>query len=305
MAMGPAIRAIISTALSREGLPFSAVIYTSLHLKVRDLNDNEPKKMVPKPVIARALRTLDAEIEQLRPSLLVINDQATLRAIVGEKYALGTVRGSLYYYRNIPCIVVDNYNLIRFRRHAKWIFELDLAKVARWALGKQKNEPAFQYVLCKTVEEVRQHAKQAKASTFISHDKETAGGYSTCCTYTYDTSEGKLTSFTVPYLDPFADDGAYWKTEQDEIEVRLILQDLDASPVIKAMQNGPYDCAYAIKENSPFTNYLIDTKDLMHSMWIEAPRALHNIASYFVDHSSCCLIERSQDRPSTSFENHA
>jgi DNA polymerase I-like protein with 3'-5' exonuclease and polymerase domains len=284
MALSPPIRAIISSTLSKQGVLYSDIHYTSLHLKCKDLNENEPKKMPPKPVINRALKALDDEIKQLNPTLLVVNDQATLRAITGEKYALGTVRGSLYFYRSLPVIVVDNFNTIRFRRHAKWVFELDLAKVARWAIGKQKNEPAFDYRLCKTVDEVAHHTAAAKVATMVSHDKETAGGFVTCCTYTYDDKSGRLVSFVVPFFDPFAQDGAYWKDEKDEVRVRNLLADLDASDVVKAMQNGPYDCAYAVKENSPFRNYIVDTKDLMHSMWIEAPRALHNIASYFVDH---------------------
>lgn len=284
MSLSPTIRAVISGTLARNGVPASSIIYNSLLIKCPALATADKKKKLDKHLFALAKKALDAEIAALRPNLMVINDEMTLRIITGEKYKLGTVRGSLYYYDKIPCIVIDTFSTVRFKRSGKWVFELDLAKITRWALGAQHDEPAFDYRLCKTVDEVALHCAAAKNATMVSTDKETGNGFVTCCTYTYDDKSGKLISFVVPFFDPFAQDGAYWEKENDEVRVRQLLADLDASSVVKALQNGPYDCAYAIKENSPFVNYIVDTKDLMHSIWIEAPRALHNIASYFVDH---------------------
>ena len=282
----PGIRAVLLSNLRARGVAPSSVIFNSLHFKAPLLAESDPKRMLDKFTMAQARKVLDNEIAQLRPSLIVVNDLETLRVVTGIKVVLGRVRGSLYWYGNpaTPCIVIDGFNSIRFSRSGKFIFELDLDKIARWALGQPKNEPAFDYRLCKTVDEVAKYAAEAENATMVSSDTETSAGFISCVTYTYDTRDGKLISFVVPFFDPRQENGAYWQEEADEVRVRKILRKLNASSVVKAYQNGMYDAAYKIKEGFPPVNFLVDTKTLMHSLWIEAPRALHNIASYFVDH---------------------
>jgi DNA polymerase I-like protein with 3'-5' exonuclease and polymerase domains len=280
----PGIRQILTATIARQGIRASSIIYNSLHYKAPLLAEHDKNKMPDKFAIAQALKVLDAEIEQLKPTLIVINDESTLRAITGSKYTLSTVRGSLYFYRSVPAIVIDGFNSIRFKKYGKFVFELDLAKIARWAKGEQNNEPAFDYTVCKTVDEVVAEVEAAKNSTVVATDTETTGGFISCVSYTYDTPDRRLRTFVVPFFDPWCEEGAYWAEEVDETKVREKLKELNEASVVKIMQNGSYDCAYFIKEGMPPVNYLIDTQLLMHSMWIEAPKKLHNIASYFVDH---------------------
>lgn len=277
-------RAILSQTLQKAGVPYGSVIFNDLRAKTAGLNDYNPKKKIPEALLISARKALDNDIKILRPSLIVLNDEAAVRVVTGQKYALGTVRGSLYYYAGIPCICIGLHREFRYRHQAQFEFELDLAKIARWATGKQHVEPAFDYTLCKTVDEVRSFAEAAKNSVMVATDRETAGGFVTCTSYTYNTPEGKLRTFVIPFFDPWKETGAYWDREQDEVEVWEIVGDLNASSVVKAFANGTYDCAYDIQCGVPCTNYLVDTQNLIHSIWCEAPKSLDSVASYTCDH---------------------
>ena len=278
-----AIRTIISSALRNSGVR-GAINFNDLAIKTEALKIYNPRKMFDKGTVNAARKNLDRDLAILKPSLIVVNDEAALRVITGSKYTLGTTRGSLYYYAGLPCIVIDDYKHLRYRHTARFEFELDLSKISRWAQGKQHVEPAFDYIICKTVDEVRAAAKAAKNSTMVATDRETAGGFVTVTAYTHDTPEGRLRTFVVPFFDPFQEDGAYWRKAEDEVEVWKIIGDLNASNVVKAFANGTYDCAYDIQCGVPSTNYLVDTQNLIHSIWCEAPKSLDSVASYTCDH---------------------
>lgn len=280
-----AIRAIISGTLAKQGVPHGSIVFNSLHLKSPLLADADEKKIPDKFATNQAMRVLDHELDTLEPKLIVVNDTNTLRVITGKKYTLSTTNSSLYWYRGIPVLVCDTFGSVRYRKYGKFVYELTLQKIARWATGEQKNEPAFDYIVCKTVGQVLAEVEAAKSSSMVAEDTETAGGFITCCSFTYDTPEGRLRTFVIPFFDPHGGkDGAYWATFEEEVKVRKAIADLQSAPVFKCMQNGAYDNAYFVKEKCPPANYFIDTQIMMHSIWVEAPRALHNIASYFCDY---------------------
>lgn len=281
--ISPGIKAVLASTLQRAGVKSGSVMFNSLYYKTPLLSEVDVKKMPDKIVVGAALKNLRADIAILKPKVIVINDEMTLRIITGEKYTLATCRGSLYYFDGIPCIVIDIFATIRYKKYGKFVFELDLAKIARWAKGEQKNEAAFSYVLCKTIADVIEQTTAAASSVMVATDRETASGFITCTAYTYTEKNGKLISFTVPFYDPTTETGAYWKTEKEEIEVHNLLRKLNVSKVIKVFQNGTYDCAYDILYGMESANYLVDTQNLMHSIWCEVPKRLHNIASYFCD----------------------
>jgi hypothetical protein len=277
-------KAIILSQLRNHGVTGS-VTFNDLSIKTIGLQNYNPKKMIDKLTINKARENLDNDIRILKPNLVVINDEPTLRVITGQKYALGTVRGSLYFYHNIPCLVIDNFSLSRFRTSAKFEWEFDISKIARWATGKQHVEPAFDHVICKTVSEVSTEVAAAKTSTLIATDRETAGGFVTTTSYTYDLPNGKLRTFVVPFYDPWeGNEGAYWKTTEEEVVVHKLLADLHDCEVPKALSNGGYDSAYDIMYMKPLRNFLLDTQNLMHSIWCELPKSLDYVASLFEDH---------------------
>lgn len=280
----PTIKIMIQSALGREGVPSSSIIFDSLHHKVPALDEHKPKGL-PLPVYFKAAqKNLDHTISLLKPKLIVCGDEDTLRVITGVPYTLATTRGSVYDYHGTPCIVIDAIGaLYRSGGDGKFIFQFDLAKIARYATGRKKNEPAFDLTICTTVGDVRYHASRAAKAIATTLDVETAHNFITCIGYTYLTHEGYCKTFVVPFFDPFCEEGAYWKTEAEEIEVRRLLKEFHLSAVPKIMQNGTYDCAWLLLQNMPVYNYIYDTANMMHCIWPEARKRLNDIASYFVD----------------------
>lgn len=280
---GP-IQAVLKGALAKQGIKPSEVIFNSLHFKTPLLREHTKRKAPDKRQVEKATANLRDDIRILRPSLIVVNDDDTLSVITGKKYTLATTRGSLYYFDGIPCIVIEEFKSLNYKDYAQWQFEHDLAKIVRWYTGRQKNEPAFRYTLCNSVDQVVAHCAAAENSVFIAEDIETANGFITSIAFTYIDAEGKLVTFTVPFYNPQESDGAYWRSTEEEIAVRKAIQKLQRSPVLKGYQNGTYDCAYQLVQSMEPVNYLFDSQNMMHCLWVELPKKLHNISSYFIDH---------------------
>lgn len=281
-------QALVQGVLAKNGVPPGNVIYSSLYRKVPNLDVYEKKskkhKTTPIPRSANltaARHEISQAIETLKPKLIVVNDEATLRAITGQPYTLATTRGSVYKFDNVGVLVLDDLRKLQYDPISKFTTQLDFGKLVRHATGRAKKAPPFHYHLVRSVAEVEAHCDRAERATLVGVDTETASKFITVVAYTYDC-DGMLFTFSVPFFDPAGPDGAYW-SYNDEVAVRQRLAKLHASPVIKALQNGAYDMAYFVKENMPMFNWFINTDILMHSIWIEAPKSLHMLASYWVD----------------------
>lgn len=276
-----ATKGLLLTALKAHGVASTDIMFNSLHHKVPDLAEY-PKKKVPVSVNVRAaLHALGQDCSILQPHLIICNDEATLRCITGEPYTLSQVRGSVYEFQGIPVIVLDAVGNMYAMNHGSWMWGLDMAKVVRFAHGKQNKLPAFNYRLASTMRDIERLVEESAGATLIATDRETFAGNISCTGYTYDFG-GHLTSVCVPFFDPWTASGCFWP-EGDFSRVLRALKHLHANPVPKALQNGMYDCAYDIEAGMPLNNYIYDTQYLMHSIWCEAPKALHEISSYFLD----------------------
>lgn len=279
------MKQIVLQGLRPLGLNSTDFIFNSLHIKVPSLGIYPAKKIPSLTNTAAALEALAQDCAILKPKLIVCNDEATLRVITRKPYTLAQTRGSIYNFQGIPVLVIDRLDLhkgLMALPYGKWVLGLDLAKLARYATGRTKNEPAFNFHLCRSYADVRAHCIAATKATFIATDTETKSGFISVVSFTYDC-DNRLVTFCVPFFDPWEVDGCYWADENEEIAVRRELQKLQASPVYKAMQNGMYDNAYFIEEQIPPVNAYFDTANMMHALWCEVPKKLHQISSYFLD----------------------
>lgn len=244
---------------------------------------------------------LAQQLDQIKPRLIVVNDEPTLRTLVDKPYTLSQVRGSVYEFAGLPVLVLDKFENLwsdtwksnsdekepnskrTFGKAGKWVFGLDLDKLARFALGRRKNEPRFDFTICRTVDEVRGYCERAKRATLLATDTETRSGYITVVSFTFD-EQGRLLTFCIPFSDPWSNfDGLYWGNFDEERDVRRLIGDLLASPVPKTIQNLMYDCAYFVNEGYVPENVLYDPSIMMWALWCEAPKKLHHISSYFLD----------------------
>jgi len=229
------------------------------------------------------LEFLTGYIKRFNIDLVVVNDPTILYFIAGTE-SLDLCRGSVYMYDHIPLIVIDRHEKIFSLRYGSWLAVQDFKKIKRWADETQRQEPKFDYKICRSRSNLVE-AKEFLAECFlIAIDIETSHDFITCIGYTGLKQTGEMFSYVIPFFSTQTETGAFWAELNDEIFAWQIVEEVNKNDAFKCFQNGQYDGAYLIKYRCPVTNYLFDTLHLMHSIWTEAPKKLNFIASIFVDH---------------------
>lgn len=223
----------------------------------------------------------------LKVTLIVCNDEASLRAITGETLTLDQANGSLYWLDQTPVLCVAD---IRRLFMGGWIgFEMQeyFKKIARWANGTQKKVPEFRYKLCTSLSDVEGCVKAALKSVAMANDIETIGTLVSCIGYTCLNTDGSCDTFVVPFIDQRHPESGYcyWQLDE-EVQIRKWLAELNACETVKVYQNGPYDIAYELRDGMPPTNYLLDTMGMAHSLFCEGEKKLNILAAFNCDYYS-------------------
>lgn len=227
----------------------------------------------------------EKELEAKKPTFIIINDIAALYYITGKYESLALCRGSIYYWRGIPCLVVDRLLKTKSTKEGQWIFKSDMRKMARWISGKQYQEPQFSHTVCKTAAHLQEFSAFAGQSLLIALDIETTRGlYITTIGYTCIRLDGAVHTYVVPFINGAKVTGAHWDNAEDEIAAWNIVANVHANSALKVMQNGLYDSSFFLRYNIPLTHYLGDTLHMFHSIWTEAPKRLDFISSMCCDY---------------------
>ncbi len=279
------LKSLMTRYMRRGGLPLMTIRMAELTKGC--LIKKGKKTWVADPEKKQAF---DAAIAKLNPSFIIINDKASLEYITDFRYkSINAMRGSLLYWKGkVPCIVLDKVHNTRFVKHAGWALLNDCRKIQRFLSGQQRNEPAFNLTVCRTIEHVHELHTFISESFFVGMDVETSGqGRSSIITsssYTAWRKDGVVKTFVVPFVAPYKDGGCFWETEEAEVQVHLLLRKIHASDAVKVMQNGAYDSHYYIAQRFPVRNYLLDTAHVFHAMWPEAPKRIDFIAAFACDY---------------------
>lgn len=281
------------------------VFYASMHHYVTDFKKRRGKtKYVANPDKWKEFyEKLDWLVAKVKPKLIVVNDGITLSMFnkpsphKDGNTSLKKCRGSVYFYKGMPVIVLDDLMQIVYQskekrdptkrapKWFKWVLAQDLKKVWRWQNDKQRRDPAFSYTVCNTVEDLRALESYAYMSFLCAEDLETSSGIITCVGFTFLRHDGGIHSFVLPFVNPFKPGNDHWENEEDAILAWTIFRKINSSRTLfKIFQNGMYDCAYLIRFRVPPTNYIIDTMHLYFSIWCETDKSLDFIASLFLDY---------------------
>jgi len=228
-------------------------------------------------------------LEDLNPDFVVINDRAALKYITNKYLSLALTRGGIYYWQNakgisIPCLVVDEIRKTKSTNSGSWIHLQDMKKLYRWTNNKQRDNPKFNYQVCRTVDDVNKFTTLAEDAFAIAIDIETTGSTIACIGYTCWMKNNKLITYVIPFYNPSKPNGCHWDTEEDEVRVWQYVKQIHANNAYKGMQNGQYDTAYFISYRIPVKNYIVDSLHLFHSIWREAPKRLDFISSISLDY---------------------
>lgn len=247
-------------------------------------------------------------IQTIRPDLIVVSDPAVLGVLVNWDWNLATLdkcRGGVYSYGGITCIVTYPITVIHTHvddtlvegedeenkqepyrvKSGAWILQRDWEKVGRYLHGKQRRLPAFQYSVCRTIEDCFAARKWLADCVVISTDIETgcAPPQITCVGYCGLKADGSCRTFVIPFYDVFQEGGVHWAAPEDHAIAWSVVRDINDNPVLKVMQNGGYDSSYFIRDHLPIRNYLIDSMFLWYSMYMELPKSLDFISSILLD----------------------
>lgn len=253
----------------------------------------------------------DQRIHAIKPDVIVCSCPAVLGLLCGWDWNVATLdkcRGGVYDYDGIPVVVTYPITAINTHideralqsvddedkthepyrvRQGQWILNRDWEKIGRIACGRTIKIPDFTHSVVRTLEDALA-AKQFLASCVaLSTDIET-GCYPaqiTCIGFCGIQPDGRVHSFVFPFYDPFNEStpGSFWDDEGDHGIAWSIVGDILASPVLKTMQNGFYDCSYFVKYRLDCRNYLLDSMYLWYSLYMELPKTLDFISSILLD----------------------
>lgn len=283
----------------KAGINPATVFFTSLHKRIANMWVNKGKSKVMTWNIElnnRVLQEVDKLIETMKPKIIVIQDRATLGYITGKYSSLDLCQGSVYDYRGIPCLVINELHTTKYIRHGVWLLLAHMMKIRRWQSDEQHPEPKFRYTICSSRSDIDNFCRIGGNWLVCSGDIETAKGLITVISYCGVDSAGRMHTFIIPFVNPLKEGNRHWDTIADEIYAWQALRDFNAGPVIKCFQNGSYDACYLIKYHIPLKNYLCDTIHLWHSVWCELPKKLNFISSVLVDNCKYWKDESKGDK---------
>lgn len=238
----------------------------------------------------------EAKLSLLRPDFIVVNDRASLRYITGKYVSLAVCRGGIYYWKGIPCLVVDDIARTNQDKAAPFFMMHDLRKLQRWLHGQQRAEPALVYRVCKTIPDLEECQTTALASRFITCDIETTGQLISSVGYSCWTDEGKVLTFVIPFIDGASEKArTYWDTDASEIAAWNTITTINRSNVAKSFQNGMYDNSFFLRYGIATTEFVMDTMHLWHSIWTEAAKGIDDICSVALDYYTYWKDEASEE----------
>lgn len=278
-----------------ETINFVNITKGCLYKRTKTIWDTRPERR----------QTVLNNLELKNPDFIIINDKAALKYITGKYLSLATCRGGIYYWINakgkkIPCLVVDAARKIKTLKHGAWVHLQDMKKLSRWINGKQRQNPRFNYAVCKSVAGVRELVSRAEEDAIaIAIDIETTGTTIACIGYSCWFHSGEIKTWVVPFYNPTRTDGCHWETEDTEAEVWKLIRQLHNCKAYKGMQNGQYDNAYFIAYRCPVRNYIGDSLHMSHAIWREAPKRLDFISSVMMDYYRYWKDEGKEDGEDT------
>lgn len=298
--------------VQRAGIPRQRIIIANIYSLidkplVKYRNEKTPRFNPDRK--EQILAAVHQRINAVKPALIVCSDPVSLGIFTKWDMRLSTLdkcRGGVYEYQGIPVIVtlpvtaihrnIDErlikdvedeevrYDPYKIPQGA-WILARDWEKISRHYHGKARRIPAFQYSVCRTIDDCVAARKWLADCVAMGVDIETGcfPAQITCVGYTGLNKRGDVRTFVIPFYDEYAEDGVFWEDEEDHVAAYCIMRDINESPVLKIMQNGNYDCSYFIRDLCPANNFLLDTMLMWYSMFMELPKSLDFIASILLD----------------------
>lgn len=226
-------------------------------------------------------------------AVLVCNPSTLQNLTQDPTASLDAYRGSRLNYRK-PTIILNSLSHLVSKPDGEWLLHLDLKKL------KTIHVPAapFTFFVLDSKERMQAARQVINSSFMIATDIETdyfngpdpknpddvQGGDTiiTCCSWSCLQRNGSIVTFVLP-LVTFGED--FWRTNDEYAEAIRFMQEANASPAVKVMQNGMYDSLHYLRYHAPPNNFQIDTLGIQHATYSELPKDLSYLSSiHLYDH---------------------
>lgn len=239
----------------------------------------DAKTYVPSELVQPALVRLRAEIEAVKPNIIVALGNTAMSALCGIK-GIGKIRGTVYNCLLAPgCKVLATYHpsAVFAQYELRAIVEADLLKVAF-----ESTTPAFNFKrrrlwLEPNAMDLLRWRTVLRCAESLAVDIETKARQITCIGFAPSDDE----AFVIPFWSVSRPGWSYWKTPQEELLAWKVVRDILASPAIKVFQNGMYDIQYILKYKWWPRNCSEDTMLKHHALYPNLPKGLDFLGSLY------------------------
>jgi uracil-DNA glycosylase len=225
------------------------------------------------------LERLEAEIDAIRPNLIVLLGNTACWAVLHETN-IGQIRGTIRQSREIAgrtykCL--PTYHPAGVMRQWAWRPEVvgDLMKARVEGASPDITRPQRFVVVDPTLDEIDAWVEETLANppALMGCDTETRAGTITMIGFARSRTEALLIPFA--HMRPRAIGGYnYWPEAWQEERAREAAARLLASAIPKVFQNGMYDFQYLLREAFPLNACNEDTMLLHHAILPEMRKGL-------------------------------
>lgn len=248
--------------------------------KTEAKKQNVPETMgrYPAPQIREGLAELEAEIQTVRPRVIIALGDTALWALTGQS-GITKWRGSFLTRGSIR--VIPTYHPAGVLRNWEWrsIAVHDLRRAAS-LLTHPVNEPEYNFVIRPSFTTVMQTLALIAKQKRIAVDIETRARHIACLGIAWD----KHSAICIPFMDVHRPRG-YWSTEEEAAIIWELYKILRASKIEIVGQNWVYDMQYIAKHWGFCPWPTFDTMLAQHVCFPGAmPKGLDFICSLYQDY---------------------
>lgn len=235
-----------------------------------------------RPEFLHHLDRLYAELQQVRPNLIVLLGNIACWAILGKtgiasiRGAVGTSRFGKILPTFHPASVMRNWG-------QRPVVLQDLQKAVRESKFPEIRLPERWVLVNPTIDEARSWFTQS--ASIYSVDIETRAKRITMIGF----ASSRSNAIVIPFEDDLGND--YW-SEGDEIAAWRMVKAALESPTPKLFQNGLYDLQYILRMGIRPANCLHDTMLLHHSLYPELQKGLGFLGSIYTNEQSWKLLRK-------------
>lgn len=304
---------IFQAMVKQSGVNHTSIMQVSIYNEVKDVvrRKGQAKAWTMVPGKREEIQAcVDKYIRMFKPSAIAVSCPGVAGMLSDSELSVEKLRGSTFFYQDIPCIVLYPINAVNLRIDSKntfldengeplegaqqykvktgtWILRQDWGKVGRYFHGNPRTHPEFRYSVIRRTSDFDSASKYLNECVAISTDIETVrSGKSaeiSCIGYAGLRKDGAIKSFVVPFFDAFKDGGCYWDMDDSMRRALLFCREINATKAIKIMANGSYDSSYYIKDLIPVNAWLLDTQHMWHSINPEMRKSLDFLSSILLD----------------------